>query len=217
VVLPGVIMLYELSFWQPGRSLRALALGLCAILPALQVLLFLRSAALAELSVTVFPVWDNPLAGAGFWTAKLTALGLVGRYIALLLWPVGLSCDYSFAQIPGQLAAISWLNWALLACGVGVAILAFRAHRAVFFIMGMSFLTLFPASNLLFPIGTILAERLLYLPSLAFAACAVVSIHHVATHLGFPQGARLPHCASLRAASAFPRGRGMGIGATISA
>ena len=194
VVLPGVIALYELSFWRPGRSLRALALGLCAILPALQVLLFLRSAALAKLSVTVFPVWDNPLAGAGFWTAKLTALGLIGKYVALLLWPVRLSCDYSFAQIPGQLAAIAWPTWALLACGVGVAIVAFRSHRAVFFVIGMSFLALLPASNLLFPIGTIMGERFLYLPSLAFATCVVVGIHHVAMRVGLPRLAPIALC-----------------------
>jgi len=194
VVLPGVIALYELSFWSPGRSLRALLLGFCAISPALQVLLFLRFAALAKLAVMAFPVWDNPLAGASFWTARLTALGLIGKYIALLLWPVGLSCDYSFAQIPGQLAAVSWLNWALLTCGVGVAILAFRSHRAVFFVLGMSFLTLLPAANLFFSIGTILAERFLYLPSLAFATCAVVSIHHVAARLGLPRLAPAALC-----------------------
>ena len=41
-----------------------------------------------------------------------------------------------------------------------------RRRRAAFFFAAFAFVTFVPASNLLFPTGTIMAERLLYLPSI---------------------------------------------------
>ncbi len=56
-------------------------------------------------------------------------------------------------------------------------LLAFRFNRTVFFVASVAFVTFLPASNLLFPIGTIMAERFLYLPSLALAVCAVLALY----------------------------------------
>jgi protein O-mannosyl-transferase len=183
VVIPAVIALYELSFWKERRQWGSLVLGICASLPAILLMLSLRSAALAGLPPMVFPSWDNPLAGADFWTAKLTALGIVGKYVAILLWPAHLSCDYSYAQIPLKLTAQSWCDWSLLiGAAVGAAI-AFRAHRGAFFAAGLAALAFLPTSNLLFPIGTIMAERFLYLPSVAFAICLVVGAYALAARM----------------------------------
>jgi tetratricopeptide (TPR) repeat protein len=52
-----------------------------------------------------------------------------------------------------------------------------RKHsRPAFFFACFGFLNLLPASNLLFPIGTIMAERLLYLPLAGWLACLALAI-----------------------------------------
>ena len=42
-----------------------------------------------------------------------------------------------------------------------------RRHRTGVFLGGAAMLVFLPTSNLLFPLGTIMAERFLYLPSIA--------------------------------------------------
>ena len=42
---------------------------------------------------------------------RLTALSVMGRYVALLLWPAHLSADYSFSQIPLAQWQCERLDW----------------------------------------------------------------------------------------------------------
>src|SRR5213079_2502985 len=60
------------------------------------------------------------------------------------------------------------------------AVLLYRLNRTAFLLACFAFLNLVPASNLLFPIGTIMADRLLYLPSLGLLACLVIAIYTIA-------------------------------------
>src|ERR1017187_3444447 len=64
--------------------------------------------------------------------------------------------------------------------GVGAAIAAgvllWRGRRTARFLAGAALLVFLPTSNLLFPIGTIMAERFLYLPAIAFAAGVVAAV-----------------------------------------
>jgi hypothetical protein len=57
------------------------------------------------------------------------------------------------------------------AAAAALAVLSFRRSRPVFFFIAFFFAAMAPTANLLFPIGTIMAERVLYLPSVAFAGC----------------------------------------------
>jgi len=117
----------------------------------------------------------NPLASTDLWGRTLTALKVLGKYLWLLLVPVRLSADYSYNQIPlsrsllepGVLAALLALLIAALLAGV-------TWRRAPLIGLGVAIfaVTILPVANLLFPIGTIMAERLLYLPSLG--ACLLL-------------------------------------------
>ncbi len=175
VVILGVIVLYELVWWKERRNVRGLLLGCAAIVLPLFVLLYARF-------VLVPGGWqppfvDNPLVGADFWTARLTALKVLGRYLALLVWPVHLSADYSFDQIPLARGSLSdWLAWIGLAA-VTAAIVVFRRNQVIVFVAGFGALALLPTANLLFPIGTIMAERFLYLPAIAAAVCIVIVLY----------------------------------------
>ena len=185
VTILGVIALYELTWWKERKQGRALLLGCLAILPALVAMWCARSAVFAKLRPPVFPFCDNPLVGAGFWTAKLTAIKIMAGYLGLLVWPVRLSCDYSYAQIPLATGGLQdWLAWTVVAAVAAAALLMFRFNRTVFFVAGLAFATFLPTSNLLFPIGTIMAERFLYLPSMALAVCVVLALYAIGRRAG---------------------------------
>jgi tetratricopeptide (TPR) repeat protein len=195
VTVLGVIALYELTWWKEKRRGRALLLGCLAISPALVAMWCARSAVFAKLLTPVIPFCDNPLVGAGFWTARLTAIKVMARYLALLVWPAHLSCDYSYAQIPLATGSPQdWLAWTVVAAVAATALLMFRFNRTVFFFAGLAFVTFLPTSNLVFPIGTIMAERFLYLPSIALAVCVVLALYAIGRRAGLPRLAPVALC-----------------------
>ncbi len=59
-----------------------------------------------------------------------------------------------------------------------------RGSRNALFLAGAALLVFLPTSNLLFPIGTIMAERFLYLPSIAFAAAVVGAVYAAGKRAG---------------------------------
>jgi protein O-mannosyl-transferase len=173
VVVLGIIILYELVWWTERRNLRGLALGCAAIMPALLILWYARSAVMSGIMGQTFSFVDNPLVAADFWTGRLTALKVLARYLGLLAWPVTLSSDYSYNQIPLANGSVGdWVAWSTLAAVI-VAIVLARRQRVVLFAAGLAGLAIFPTANLVFPIGTIMAERFLYLPAIGFIVCAV--------------------------------------------
>ena len=180
-------MVYELTWWRERRQGRALAAGCIAVLLALEAMWYARAAVFFHLPPTRFPYWDNPLVDAGFWQARLTALKVIAKYLGLLFWPAHLSCDYSYAQIPlATGAAADWLAWLAVAAAAGAVVLLYRGSRPLFFLCVMACVTFLPVSNLLFPIGTIMAERFLYLPAIAASAVVVCGCFALAARAGKP-------------------------------
>jgi tetratricopeptide (TPR) repeat protein len=135
-----------------------------------------RASVLSAAPAPEFPFVDNPIAGAGFWSGRATAMTVMTKYLWLIVWPARLSSDYSYSQIP--LATGGLVDWAasaaivLLAAGCA---LLWRRDRIAAFWAGFAFLTFLPAANLLFPTGTIMAERVMYLPSLGIIAVLVTA------------------------------------------
>ena len=171
----AVIVLYDLLFKEPADAWRGRLSDWLVI--ALPVLAFLwqRSVVLGGTPAEI-PFVDNPIAGTTFWTGRLTALGVMARYIGLVVWPIRLSADYSFAEIPlASGTAKEWVAWIVVAGLLAAAIVAVKKDRALFFCLTAAFVVLLPGANLLFVTGTIMAERLMYFPS-AFLIAAVVSI-----------------------------------------
>lgn len=116
---------------------------------------------------------DNPLVHAPSETRVLTALAVGGRYLMLCLWPFPLSPDYSYNQIPlatslfdGRVLLAALLWGSLIALGVRSGM---RGSSAAGFFVLFTLVTFFPVSNLLFPITTIMGERLFYLPSVGLS------------------------------------------------
>lgn len=124
---------------------------------------------------------ENPMAYVDWYPRILTALKVAGRYLWLCVWPASLSADYSYNTIPiasslmepGVLLAL--LAWGSL---LGLAVWSFRQDRRTSFCVGFTVLTFLPASNLLIPIGTIMGERLFYLPSAGLCLLVGVGWQH---------------------------------------
>lgn len=174
VVILGVIGLYEIA-WR--RDWRAMTWGILATLPPIACMLYQRSVVLAGSLPAELPYTDNPISGAGFWIGRLTALKVIAKYLLLAIWPAKLSSDYSYPAIPlARGSAQDWIAWiAVAAAAAGIALL-YRRNRAAFFWAAFAAIAIVPVSNLLFPIGTIMAERLLYLPLSGVMLCAALLI-----------------------------------------
>jgi tetratricopeptide (TPR) repeat protein len=174
VVLPAVIVIYELAC---GKRWSRMLDGVAATLVPIGIMLWERSVVLSSALPAEYPFLDNPIAGAGFWVGKLTAVKVLARYLGLAIWPVRLSSDYSYSEIPlirGSLG--DWISWLAVGGALAITAILWKRSRLAFFFAGFAFLNLLPASNLLFPIGTIMAERLLYLPLAGLMAAMVLAI-----------------------------------------
>jgi len=177
IVVIAAVFLYDMA-WRRGTPWRARIAGYLAAAIPIAVFLAVRNQVLKDIPLTVVAFTDNPLAVTDFWTSRFTAVKVLGKYLWLLLWPAHLSCDYSYNQIPlVSWTFRSWQDWqavvslAVYAAAAALAVLSFRRSRPVFFFIAFFFAAMAPTANLLFPIGTIMAERVLYLPSVAFAGC----------------------------------------------
>jgi len=189
IVVVAVVALYDFTFGR-SASWRSRIPSYAAVAVPCLCFVGARAHVLANAAAAPFPFGDNPLMGAGFWTARLTAVKIIGKYWLLLIWPARLSYDYSYNQIP--IFGWGWGRWedwrtviALIAC-VAAAVVAMRSYRRnkpVFFFILFFFVTLAPVSNLVIIIGTIMGERFLYLPSVGFAACAAWAIYAVSQRL----------------------------------
>ena len=174
-VLLGLMLLWDLSFAEGKPRLLTRWPAYAAVLASLLLLAWARHAVLGPLPVPQPVYVDNPILGADFFTARLTAIKVIGLDLWLLLFPLGLSSDRSYNQVPLS----AWSDpWAWIALLVVVAILAlafvrYRRDRLTFWLAGFFAIALLPTANLLFPIGALMAERFLYLPSVAFAIALV--------------------------------------------
>jgi hypothetical protein len=179
IVLLAVLAIYDVTFGQAASWRSRLPSYVAAAIPCL-VYLYARSQALANATHMATPFCENPLLGAGFWTARITAIKVIGRYFGLLVWPARLSWDYGYNEIP----LFGWrlANWedlqaiaALAGCAAAaiIAVRSWQSRKPLLFAIAFFFVTLSPTSNLVILIGAIMGERLLYLPSVGFAVAVV--------------------------------------------
>jgi len=123
---------------------------------------------------------DNPLAVVGVGTRLLGAIAVLGRYLALTVWPHPLAVDYSFDALgigPGFLAdrysAIAIVSLFALALCAG----KLRGTTAFGLLVAASAYSL--VSNTVLLIGTVMAERLLYIPTVGLVLAAAPTLDRV--------------------------------------
>ena len=161
---------FAMGKWKP-RLRYALAAGLTLLY--LGVLWKVQGGRLGRPEISMA---DNPLAYLPTGWRILNALRLAWKYVALQVYPAVLSCEYSFNQIPVYRDWRHTLPAALAtAAVVGVWIRALWKRQAGWALAGVIYFAGFAATaNILVPTGTIMGERLAYLPSAGFCLLAAL-------------------------------------------
>ena len=190
VAIVAVAMLYDIVILEGRISTTALVSGWVPFVLPLALMWYQRGAVLGETAIAPVPFVDNPIAGAGFWQGRLTAMAVAARYLWLIVWPARLSADYSFSQIPLVSGTLhDWIAWTVVAAVVAGIVWLWRMQRSVALALTAGLLMFLPVSNLAFPTGTIMAERLIYLPSLGVIAAVVTGLSAAANRLRVPVAA----------------------------
>jgi tetratricopeptide (TPR) repeat protein len=174
-VLPGLMLLTDLA-WPNRVTGRARAFAYAAL--ALPYGLFFWLRAQVHTNMWINPA-ENPLIAAGFWTARWTAVKVLGKFVWLFLWPAHLSADYSYNAVP----LVTWspvdigalIALAICAGGLVLAVRWRHTWPAGFFFVLFFFIAILPTANLIFLIGSVMAERFVYLPSIGLAGSVVVA------------------------------------------
>uniref|UniRef100_A0A8C5G505 Protein O-mannosyl-transferase TMTC3 n=1 Tax=Gouania willdenowi TaxID=441366 RepID=A0A8C5G505_GOUWI len=123
----------------------------------------------------VFTRFDNPAAVSPTPTRQLTFNYLLPVNMWLLLNPSELCCDWTMGTIPLVESLLDVRNLSTLVFYTFLGLLTYHSLRyrhssAKTVIMALSLIALpfIPASNLFFPVGFVIAERVLYVPSMGF-------------------------------------------------
>ncbi len=171
-----------------NRLVQNFAVGYYLLLPPVIAMFFVRYWIFNIVSTPPeTPFLDNPLRGGPFdplpfWQSRMTAIKVIGKLIYLLFLPVHLSSDYSWDELP----FFTWRLWqwenlktivALLTIItlIWVACRNYTRNKPLFFFIMFFFVALLPTSNLPTLIGSIMAERFLYLPLIGFAGAIAVA------------------------------------------
>lgn len=124
----------------------------------------------------------NPLKFTDWLSRFYTALKVMTVYLEKTFWPVNLSADYSFNQIPVIHSPLNFqviLGLIILTCLVYV-IFWNRTKSGIVALGSIIFLSsYFIISNFIFSIGTIMAERTFYFPSFGAALIAVFGVENL--------------------------------------
>jgi protein O-mannosyl-transferase len=169
---------WRAGVWKELRSLDWAPYALCAC-----SVLVLRALVVGGLGISTVTALDNPLAFVPASVRVRSALGVLWDYFALLNFPLVLGADYSFAQVP---LIASWVNPRCVAglglLGAAAVILVRDRHAGTTFAVALAVGALSLTSNVLFPIGTVKGERLLYLPSVGWVLLAGYGLDRVLHH-----------------------------------
>ncbi|MFI5174838.1 MAG: tetratricopeptide repeat protein [Terriglobia bacterium] len=135
----------------------------------------LRFAVFRGIAITPTKFLVNPLISAGLAGRLLTSLKIFFQSIALLLFPLHFSPDYTFNQIPvvDRWASLAGLVTLLMtAAFLALLVWSYKRSLNLFFCLSYFAITYSIVSNLFVLIGTNRADRLLYMPALGFCLSA---------------------------------------------
>jgi len=200
VTLPGVVLLHDLVYG-PGRAKglfqrlglvlnRSLLVYLGYVATTL-VYLAIRFVVLGQGEPTnpTAPI-DNPLVSLHLPWRLANALLVAWRYAGLLVYPRHLSYDYSYNAFAMLTSFADPSAALLLASAAALALWLWLRPRwpDLFFALGFALITFSVVSNIFLLIGTILGERLLYLPSIGFCLAVALVVRRACEQL--PLGER---------------------------
>ncbi|XP_050507448.1 protein O-mannosyl-transferase Tmtc3 [Diabrotica virgifera virgifera] len=168
------------SYPWSGKATKRLAVlastTLCLLLARLQIM---------GSQLPVFTRFDNPASVAATPTRQLTYHYLISVNLWLLLFPCDLCCDWTMGTIPLVESFFDMRNLGTLTAYAFVAALLVKAFttenklQSTILLMSTSLMVFpfIPASNFFFPVGFVIAERVLYMPSMGFCMLVGYGFH----------------------------------------
>lgn len=166
------LVLIPLSmYYFNNQSVKKLILPLVSLLAAIFLFALVRQSALAGLeTVPSDELMDNPFVGATLNEKFATIIYTLGLYIKLLFIPHPLTWDY----YPYHISLKTWSDPLVIASLLAYlfmiisAVIGFFKKKIWSYIIVVYLVALAPVSNIVFPVGTFMAERFLFIPSIAF-------------------------------------------------
>ncbi|KAL4232814.1 Protein O-mannosyl-transferase tmtc3 [Mactra antiquata] len=204
ITVIGVCVVYELFIAQRAlfKDLLAILLGLLQgkskipnwlkgsivrsiVLVGSTVFLLVARIKVMGAQLPVFTKFDNPASVSSTPARQLTFNYLLPVNFWLLLFPSDLCCDWTMGTIPVIKSIIDPRNLITLIFYLCFARIVYTAiikqgklNRAVIICLALMVLPFIPASNLFFPVGFVVAERILYTPSMGFCMLIAVGFDH---------------------------------------
>ncbi len=171
LILPLVL------FMLPETNFRKIAITFGVMVVLVGLYIFIRTQILESITTTreLLPI-DNTMMATKSWISReATAFYILLRYILLLILPHPLSYDYSYSEIKIQtLQDLPALLGIVVYFALGIfAVIKIRSKSVLAFAILLYILPLAAVSNVFFIIGSTMAERFMYIPSLAF--CMVLT------------------------------------------
>ncbi|XP_037032367.1 protein O-mannosyl-transferase Tmtc3 [Bradysia coprophila] len=147
-----------------------------AILIVTTLMLLYFRLQIMDSQLPVFTKFDNPASTTSTPSRQLTYSYLGALNFLLLIFPSNLCCDWTMGTIPLIESVKDPRNLLTLAVALMVVCLSWYAlastnrRRSSVLITSLSLVALpfLPASNLFFPVGFVIAERVLYMPSMGY-------------------------------------------------
>jgi len=141
-------------------------------------------------TLPVFTKFDNPAAAEESPTRQLTHNYLLSVNWWLLLYPSDLCCDWTMNTVPLVRSVADPRNLTTIFLYVLLGHLLYRSISCIpnpessVIMIGLSLIIFpfLPASNLLFPVGFVVAERILYLPSMGFCLLVAAGCDKILKH-----------------------------------
>eukprot|EP00949_MAST-11_sp_MAST-11-sp1_P000429 g429.t1 len=112
-----------------------------------------------------------------FPTRAMTYAHLHWRYLAMLMYPQNLSADWSYRSFDVVKSIGDWRNLISIVMYISALMISLCAYqnrdvwhfgKLILFGMFIGIATFVPASGVFFPVATVIAERVMYIPSVGF-------------------------------------------------
>lgn len=173
-----IVMIPLTLFFFRKATMKDYAIVTIPLIVAGGIFVVLRSKfAAGSMGSEITDVLNNPLSGATAVQKFATIVYTVGKYFLLLVIPYPLSCFYDYNTIPlKSFADMSVVVSFMVIIVIGViAIMQFKKKTLVSYSIFFFAITFALVSNILFPIGTAMSERFVFIPSLGF--CLIVAYY----------------------------------------
>jgi len=193
-VLPFIYILYLILFVDVKKPWfkKLYQHTWCIIIPFITVGIFIliRSQIVGGLlGLHDINYYDNFIPHLSFINGRLSAIKVVGMYIYKFIFPLNLLADYSF-PIVRPVVTIFNLRFVFYLFYFLVCLIPVFAVKNTYIRFGACFffICISMVNNFFFPIGTIMGERLLYLPSVGLSLLLATTLFFISENI-FQHGA----------------------------